>query len=88
MTLHVIRKIEGAFQEYHDGRDFLEKYIQHRNRPVSLYYHSLRHFELTALLAYHAYDTVMTMISKKLFKKDDGSPMQRLNKLQNISKHE
>jgi hypothetical protein len=87
LVLYFLRKVEGAFQEYHEGRDFLASYLQKRNEAVSAYFHALRHFEVAASLAYQAYDTVRTMVQEKLFTQDDGSPLQRLNRLQNISKH-
>jgi len=84
--LHVLRTIEGAFQEYQQGREFLERYVDNR-AEISSYFHALRHFETAALLAYRAYDTIRTVISEKLFTPNDGSALQRLNRLQNISKH-
>lgn len=87
LVLHFLRNVEGALQEYHEGRGFLASYLQKRNKAVSAYFHALRHFEIAALLAYHAYDAVRMMIQKNLFTQDDGSPLQRLNHLQNISKH-
>jgi hypothetical protein len=87
LVLHFLRNVEGAFQEYHEGRDFLASYLQKRNKAVSSYFHALRHFEVAALLAYHAYDTVRTMAQENLFTQGDNSPLQRLNHLQNISKH-
>jgi len=87
LILHFLRKVEGAFQEYHEGRDFLEKYLQNPGKAVSSYFHALRHLEVAAILAYHAYDTLRTMIRENLFTQNDGSPLQRLNHLQNLSKH-
>lgn len=86
LILHTLRKVEGAFQEYQEGREFLEGYVNNRTE-ISSYFHALRHFETAALLTYHAYDTIRTMISENLFTPNDGSPLQRLNHLQNISKH-
>ena len=87
LVLYFLRKVEGAFQEYHEGRDFLAAYLQKRNEAISEYFHALRHFEVAASLAYHAYDTVRTLVQTDLFTQADGSPLQRLNRLQNISKH-
>lgn len=87
LILYFLRKVEGAFQEYHEGRDFLAVYLQKRNEAISDYFHALRHFEVAASLAYHAYDTLRTVVQKNLFTQADGSPLQRLNRLQNISKH-
>ena len=79
--------MEGAFQEYHEGRNFLEYYIKNPNKAISFYFHSLRHFETAMSLAYQAFETIRMMIKKKLFTKKDGSSLQRLNHLQNLSKH-
>jgi len=87
LIMHFLRKVEGAFQEYHEGRIFLENYIKNRNKAISSYFHSLRHFEVAMSLAYQAFDTIRTMIQEKLFAKEDGSSLQRLNRLQNLSKH-
>ena len=87
LTLYFLRKVEGAFQEYHQGRDFLTTYIQKPGEAVSAYFHALRHFEAASLLTYHAYDTIRSIIQEKLYGKGDGSALQRLNRLQNISKH-
>jgi len=66
LTLHTLRRIEGAFQEYQEGREFLGAYVDKRAN-ISSYFHALRHFETAALLAYHAYETIGTIISEKLF---------------------
>jgi len=86
LILRTLRSIEGAFQEYQEGREFLSTYVDKR-ADISSYFHALRHFETSTLLAYHAFDTIRTMISKDLFAQNDGSPLQRLNRLQNITKH-
>ncbi len=87
LIMYFLRKVEGAFQEYHEGRYFLENYIKNRNKAISSYFHSLRHFEAAMSLAYQAFETIRTMIKEKLFTKEDGTPLQRLNRLQNLSKH-
>jgi hypothetical protein len=87
LVMYFLRKVEGAFYEYHEGRNFLEGYLQNQGQAISLYFHSLRCFEVSALLAYHAYETIRTMIQEDMFTPNDGSPLQRLNRIQNISKH-
>lgn len=87
LIMYFLRKVEGAFQEYHEGRYFLENYIKNRNKAISSYFHSLRHFEAAMSLAYQAFETIRTMIEEKLFTKENGTPLQRLNRLQNLSKH-
>ena len=87
LIMYFLRKVEGAFQEYHEGRYFLENYVKNRNKAISSYFHSLRHFEVAMSLAYQAFETIRTMIKEKLFTKENGTPLQRLNRLQNLSKH-
>jgi len=87
LIMYFLRKVEGAFQEYHEGRYFLENYIKNCNKAISSYFHSLRHFEAAMILAYQAYETIRMMIKKDLFIKENGTPLQRLNRLQNLSKH-
>jgi len=87
LVMYFLRKVEGAFQEYHEGRNFLENYIKNRNKAISSYFHSLRHFEAAMSLAYQAFETTRTMIQEKLFTQKNGSSLQRLNRLQNLSKH-
>ena len=87
LIMYFLRKVEGAFQEYHEGRYFLENYIKNRNKAISSYFHSLRHFEAAMSLAYQAFETIRTMIQEKLFTQKNGSPLQKLNRLQNLSKH-
>jgi len=87
LIMYFLRKVEGAFQEYHEGRYFLENYIKNRNKAISSYFHSLRHFEAAMSLAYQAFETIRTMIKENLFTKKNGTPLQRLNQLQNLSKH-
>jgi hypothetical protein len=86
LGLRVLLSIEAAFQEYQAGRESMGVYVEKRHN-ISSYFHALRHFETSALSAYHAYDTIRTMIKKNLFTQNDRSPLQRLNHLQNIVKH-
>ncbi|MDT8419517.1 MAG: hypothetical protein RQ754_03735 [Desulfuromonadales bacterium] len=87
LFLYFLRKVEGSFQEYEQGRHFLATYIEKPGEAVSAYFHALRHFEVATILAYHAYDTFRSLTQEKLYVKGDGSALQRLNRLQNISKH-
>ncbi len=86
IIFHTLRKIEGAFKEYQAGRESLGRFMVKR-REISSYFHALRQFEIAALLTYHAYETIGTLISEKVFEKGEGSSVERLNRIQNIAKH-
>jgi predicted DNA-binding protein YlxM (UPF0122 family) len=87
LIMYFLRKVEGALQEYHEGRNFLENYVKNPDKSISSYFHSIRHFETSMALAYQAFGTIRTMIQHDLFTKEDGSSLQRMNRLQNLSKH-
>jgi hypothetical protein len=87
LDLHLLRKADGAFREYDGARAFLTVYLDRRGEAVSAYFHALRHFETAMTLAYQAYGTLASMTHATLFTKGDGSAIQRLNWLQNVSKH-
>ena len=87
LSIQLLRKTEGALQEYHEARDHLAKYLIDPGRAVSAYFHALRHFETSLILAYQAYEALRYMVQERLFEQDDDSPLQRLNRLQNLTKH-
>jgi hypothetical protein len=87
LSLHFLRKTDGAFQEYEDARVALSSYLARPGERVSAYFHALRRFELAAILAYEACDTLSTMITERFFQKKGGTPLQRLNRLHNLAKH-
>jgi hypothetical protein len=87
LSMQFLRKTGGALQEYHEARDYLVRYLADPGQAVSAYFHALRHFEASLILAYQAYETLRYMVQEGLFEQDDDSPLQRLNRLQNLTKH-
>ena len=87
LSMQFLRKTDGALQEYHEARDYLVRYLADPGQAVSAYFHALRHFEASLILAYQAYETLRYMVQERLFEQDDDSPLQRLNRLQNLTKH-
>lgn len=83
-----LRKVEAAFYEYGNARLLLEEYIIIGRDAVSKYLTAVIHFESCQAQAYQAYMLVKNIIGQnKLFEKNDGSTLDRLNKMYNLSKH-
>lgn len=97
VVMDFLRKVEGAFREYEEARELLSRFLAARTDKehafVYLYFHCLRHFETSMILAYGAY-MVFEALRKgfapeapRMFEKEDKSGLQRLNRLQNVAKH-
>jgi hypothetical protein len=76
-----------------NGRTLLLLYLNESKKNTSLYFQALSHFEIAVTQLYQAYDFWRQLGKKResketnLFKTGDGSPLQKLNRLYNVSKH-
>lgn len=83
-----LRKAESAFHEYANARLLLGEYIDQGKDAVSKYLSAVLHFEICLAQAYQAYMLAKNIIGlEKLFNTGDGSALDRLNKIYNLSKH-
>jgi hypothetical protein len=82
-----IRRSEMAFYEYAIAKIELKDYLLNRTTNISKYFSGLYHIELTLSNLYQSYESFMRFSKEKLFSKDDGSEIQRLNRFYNIIKH-
>lgn len=89
----IIRRVQMALVEYQNGRTLLLLFLNESKKNTSLYFQALSHFEIAVTQLYQAYD-FWRQLGKKiesketnLFEKGDGSPLQKLNRLYNVSKH-
>lgn len=82
-----LRRAETAFLEYEMARNFLIDFINNSPNKPSLYLKSLTHFEISISMVYQAYQLLMSESSDKLFVKNDGSPIQKLNTIYNSFRH-
>lgn len=82
-----LRRAETAFLEYEIARMSLIGFINSNPEKPSLYLKSLTHFEITITMVYQAYQLLMRLSDEKLFQKNDGSPLDRLNKIYNLIRH-
>lgn len=89
----IIRRVQMALVEYQNGRTLLLLYLNESKKNTSLYFQALSHFEIAVTQLYQAYDFWRQLGKKResketnLFKTRDGSPLQKLNRLYNVSKH-
>jgi hypothetical protein len=82
-----LRRTQSVVIEYQLGREALVEFISGPRERLSLYFSALGHFETMVAYLYQAFDFGHKLINKNLFEKDDGSPLQRLNRINNINKH-
>lgn len=89
----IIRRVLMALIEYQNGRTILLLFLSGNKEDISLYFYALSYFEISVTLLYQAYEFLgklvkaYTGVETKLFNKKDGSPLERLNRIYNISKH-
>jgi hypothetical protein len=83
----IIKRASMALEEYNLGRAALLDYTQGEPEKVTLYFRALSHFEIAASLLYQTYDIVRNVWVDRPFESNDGSPLDRLNKIYNASKH-
>ena len=89
----IIRRVQMALVEYQNGRTLLLLYLNESKKNTSLYFQALSHFEIAVTQLYQAYDFWRQLGKKResketnLLKTRDGSPLQKLNRLYNVSKH-
>lgn len=82
-----IRRSEMAFIEYENCQHELNIFLSNRTSNVTSYFRGLYHAELTLSNLYQAYSAFMKFSGEKLFESGDGSEIQKLNYLYNVSKH-
>ncbi|MGZ8224079.1 MAG: hypothetical protein ACXW0H_03235 [Methylobacter sp.] len=87
-ALQFLRRVEAAFSEYALAREDLQGLVAGSRGKWSPYYGALYHFESALGQLYQVYDNSRKMLDSKLFESNDGSPLDRLNKIYNTSKHQ
>jgi hypothetical protein len=83
----ILRRAQMAIVEYQNGRSSLFDFVAGSKKRVSVYFRALYHFEIVVLLLYQVYELVIKLTDKPLYSKNDGSPIERLNRIYNVSKH-
>ncbi|MEG4200534.1 hypothetical protein [Microcoleus sp. Pol12A5] len=89
----IIRRVQMTLVEYQNGRTLILSYLNESKKNTSLYFQALSYFEIAVTLLYQAYEFLRKLGKKiesketNLFEKGDGSSLEKLNRLYNISKH-
>lgn len=87
LALQFARRVEMAFAEYGLACKYLRELVQRRPGRWSPYFQALYHFEAALGQLYSAYDGGRKSIGNQYFVSNDGSVLDRLNKVHGASKH-
>jgi hypothetical protein len=86
-NFNFLRKAEAAFREYEAARKATVDYLADgRPNAISPYILAVDHWEQFLSLADQAW-TVLVRGQRVLYDREDGSVLQRLNRLHNLTKH-
>ncbi|GGG06548.1 hypothetical protein GCM10010912_58960 [Paenibacillus albidus] len=85
--MNFLRRIESTFHQYNYGSLELDDFLNHDKASVSKYLSAVVCIETSVSHLYQAYMIGSKMIGENLFVRNDGSSIERLNKLYNIVKH-
>lgn len=83
----ILRRAQMALVEHENGRKALQDYINGPKDRISVYFRGLYHFEIAINLVYQAHELFMKISKVRLFEKNDNTPVERLNRIYNVSKH-
>jgi len=83
----ILRRAQTAIDEYERGRSTLIDYLGGPSDRFARYFRALNHLEIAVAQTYQAYEFFYKMTGDSLFKKSDGSPLERLNRIYSVSKH-
>jgi len=88
LALQFLRRVEMGLAEYSRAREELQDLVFGSRGRWSPYFRALYHFEAAISQIYQAYDYSRKALNTRYFDSNDGSPLDRLNRIYNISKHE
>lgn len=84
-----LRRVDSAVLEYGRGREALSEFLQQNKGVISQFSRCLYAFESAVSMTHQGYLLARQLIPGKplLFKKDDRSVLNRMDKVYNASKH-
>lgn len=89
-----MRRAEASFREYESARKSLMSYTSGKKENISTYFMAVYHFEQMVSQSYQAYMLMRHFIADSngakvasFYKENDGSEVDRLNKIYNHIKH-
>ena len=86
--MQFVRRTEMALGEYALARAELQGFVSDSRGHWSPYFRALYHFEAAIAQLYQAHDYSRKLLNTKLFASGDNSPLDRLNKIYDASKHQ
>jgi hypothetical protein len=89
LLFNFIRRVEQAFYEYDQGRTNLLAHVEEpRSDHIAIYFRALAHFEQCVAVLYQASLFWKQLTGgNNLFTSGDGSFLDRVNKIYNVSHH-
>jgi hypothetical protein len=88
LIFSILRRAQMSIAEYEAGRLALKQYIDGHRERWSVYFDALYRFELAIALACQGYEAIRKLApTLKYYDSNDGTPIQRLFAIYNISKH-
>ena len=82
-----LRKVQGAFEEYEEGRESLVRFFDTNRGSFTPYQQAVRRFGTTLSLVYQSYMIVYKVTGEKQYDAGDNSPLDIVSKLYNYRKH-
>jgi hypothetical protein len=86
-TFMFLRRAEMAFVEHGHGRNSLLAYIDGNRKPINHYLQATFYFESCVGQTYQAFEIIRKWSGQDLFARGDGSLLERINLVNNRSKH-
>lgn len=83
----ILHRAQMSLIEYESGRTALLNFLEAPKERIPSYFRALYHFQAAVALTYQAYDFYFKITKDRMYEPNDGSPLQRLARVYNISKH-
>jgi hypothetical protein len=87
LAFAMLRRAEAAVEDYDAGCAALSDFVG-GEKSISTYFRCLRRFEGAVGATYQGFDFARHALATNLFEKGDGSPLQRLNEIYNVGRHQ
>jgi uncharacterized protein YllA (UPF0747 family) len=88
LCVQLLRRAETALGEYSAARELMQAVAGGGGTNWAEYFKALYRFEATLAQLYQAYEYIRKALDTNSFEKNDGTPLERLNRLNNTIKHQ
>ena len=87
LLFNFVRRVDGAYTTYNLARTALIEYISTPQNTISPYFRALFHYEVCIAQIYQGTELLCKANETDVFKKGDGSLLERVRKIYVDSKH-